>query len=98
MKRLAVAAGLAALALLGSACGSNDTGDERPAQPSGAEPATGSGSAPAHGGLAECLRANGVPDTAGPGAVLGPPPEVDPATWDTAMKACSTLAPGPAAP
>ncbi len=48
--------------------------------------------------LAECLKANGVPDARGPAAVLGPPAGVDQAAWDTAMKACSTLAPGPAAP
>lgn len=51
---------------------------------------------PAHGSLAECLKANGVPDTGGPAAVLGPPAGVDPGAWDKAMKACSTLAPGPA--
>lgn len=50
---------------------------------------------PAHGSLAECLKANGVPDVGGPSAVLGPPAGVDPAAWDKAMKACSTLAPGP---
>jgi hypothetical protein len=52
----------------------------------------------AHGSLAECLKANGMPDAGGPAAVLGPPAGVDQATWDKAMKACSTLAPGPAAP
>lgn len=51
-----------------------------------------------HGSLAECLKANGVPDTGGPAAVLGPPAGVDQGAWDTAMKACSTLAPGPAGP
>ena len=51
-----------------------------------------------HGSLAECLTANGVPDAGGPAAVLGPPAGVDQAAWDKAMKACSTLAPGPAAP
>jgi hypothetical protein len=30
--------------------------------------------------------------------VLGPPAGVDPTTWETAMRACSTLAPGPAGP
>ena len=86
MRRCTAAAALLAAALLCAGCAADGPGDERPTQP------------PAHGGLAECLRANGVPDTAAPGAVLGPPPGVDPATWDTAMKACSTLAPGPAAP
>ena len=51
-----------------------------------------------HGSLAECLKANGVPDAGGPAAVLGPPAGVDQAAWDKAMKACSTLAPGPATP
>ena len=52
----------------------------------------------AHGGLAECLSAHGVKDSGGPAVVLGPPAGVDPGIWDEAMKACSTLAPGPAAP
>ena len=98
MRRRTAAAALLATTLLCAGCAADDAGDERPAQPSGAEPATGTESVPDHGGLAECLRSNGVPDTAAPGAVLGPPTGVDPATWDTAMKACSTLAPGPAAP
>lgn len=51
-----------------------------------------------HGGLADCLRAQGVTDPGGPGAVLGPPAGVDQATWDKAMQACSSLAPGPGAP
>lgn len=53
---------------------------------------------PAHGSLADCLKANGVTDTGGTAVVLGPPPGVDPAKWDKAMKACATLAPGPAGP
>lgn len=51
-----------------------------------------------HGGLAECLRSQGVADAGGPAAVLGPPAGVDQATWDKAMQACSSLAPGPGAP
>lgn len=51
-----------------------------------------------HGTLAECLKAHGIADAGGPAAVLGPPNGVDPAAWDSAMKACSTLAPGPAGP
>ena len=47
-----------------------------------------------HGSLATCLREHGVSETGG-SVVLGPPAGVDPATWDKAMKACSTLAPGP---
>ncbi len=38
---------------------------------------------------------HGVTDSGG-SAVLGPPAGVDQATWDQAMKACATLAPGPA--
>lgn len=49
-----------------------------------------------HGSLAECLRDQGVSDSGGAPAVLGPPAGVDPGTWDEAMKACSTFAPGPA--
>ncbi len=47
-----------------------------------------------HGSLAYCLGQHGVP--APPGPATGPPPGVDPATWDKAMEACSSLAPGPA--
>lgn len=49
-----------------------------------------------HGSLAYCLGQHGLP--ASPGPVTGPPPGVDRATWDTAMQACSSLAPGPDAP
>ncbi len=63
---------------------------------------TESTSAPAkpaeHGGLAECLRGQGVTEAGGPAAVLGPPAGVDQATWDKAMQACSSMAPGPGAP
>ena len=51
-----------------------------------------------HGGLAECLKAHGVQDAGGQAVLMGPPAGVAPDTWDQAMKACSTLAPGPAAP
>lgn len=51
-----------------------------------------------HGGLAECLEAHGVRDAGGQAVLMGPPAGVDQSTWDEAMKACSTLAPGPAAP
>jgi hypothetical protein len=53
-------------------------------------------SSPSHGNLADCLHAHGVPESAGPAAVLGPPAGVDQAVWDQAMSACSQLAPGPA--
>lgn len=47
-----------------------------------------------HGSLAQCLRDHGVPAAPGPGG--GPPPGTDPATWQQAMRSCSSLAPGPA--
>jgi hypothetical protein len=62
------------------------------------KPTTDWESPPAHGSLADCLKANGVVETGNVPVVLGPPAGVDQATWDTAMKACATLAPGPAAP
>jgi len=52
----------------------------------------------AHGSFADCLKANGVDETAAPAAVLGPPEGVDQSTWQQAMQACSSLAPGPAGP
>lgn len=51
-----------------------------------------------HGSLADCLKSHGVQDAGGPAVMMGPPAGVDQATWDQAMKACSALAPGPAAP
>ena len=62
------------------------------------QPATDGDAHPVHGSLADCLKSNGVTETGGAPAVLGPPAGVDPGTWDTAMKACASLAPGPAAP
>ena len=62
------------------------------------QPATDAHSQPAHGSLADCLKANGITETGSSPVVLGPPAGVNQATWDAAMKACSTLAPGPAAP
>lgn len=76
-------------ALLIAACSSK----QEPA-PSPAEGAAN----PAHGSLADCLKAHGVTETGGSPVVLGPPAGVDPGTWDTAMKSCATLAPGPASP
>lgn len=69
-------------------------GKQEPPQPSG----TDSPPPAAHGSLAECLTSHGVSESGGPAVVLGPPAGVDPGTWDRAMKACSTLAPGPAGP
>jgi hypothetical protein len=46
-----------------------------------------------HGSYAGCLAEHGVPTPPpGPG---GPPPGVDKATWDEAVQACASLAPGP---
>ena len=62
-----------------------------------AEPSAPESPSPSsHGNLADCLHAHGVPESAGPAAVLGPPAGVDQAAWDQAMAACSQLAPGPA--
>ncbi|MCE9515018.1 MAG: hypothetical protein K8R24_03595 [Mycobacterium sp.] len=96
MRRKAVTAVLAA-ALCGAGCAGTPESKPPPerAPDSASVPAPAPG---AHGGLAECLHANGVPDSTGPAAVLGPPTDVDPGVWDRAMTACSTLAPGPPAP
>lgn len=86
--RIRALVALAAAAVLGGACAHSEPPTEEPAV---------STAPAAHGGLAECLHAHGIPDTATP-AVLGPPEGVDPAVWQEAMHACSTLAPGPAQP
>jgi hypothetical protein len=79
-----LAAAIAAAGLL-VACSSNTTD----------QPATSTSVAPTgHGTLAQCLSEHGVPMA--PGPAVGPPPGVDPATWQQAMQACSSLAPGPA--
>ena len=88
--RGSVAAAMIATALLSTACSSGRT----PPEPTADTPAPTA----QHGSLAECLRAQGVPESAGPAAVLGPPSGVDESTWEQAMQACSTLAPGPAGP
>jgi hypothetical protein len=88
------AAAVLAAALCSAGCAG--TPESKPPPESGSAPPP---AAPgAHGGLAECLLAIGVPDSTGPAAVLGPPADVDPGVWDRAMTACSTLAPGPPAP
>lgn len=89
MRALRTAAAVGA-ALLIAACSSK----QAPSQPT----TTDWEPLPAHGSLADCLKANGVTETGGAPIVLGPPAGVDQGTWDKAMKACSTLAPGPAAP
>lgn len=105
MTRFTTAAGapLAIVALLLGACSSKT----EPAKPSVA-PSSTMPAAPAsrvetvttppapHGGLADCLHAHGVPESAGAAVVLGPPGGVDPATWQQAVQACSSFAPGPA--
>ncbi len=90
MKRLLP--GTVAAALVLAAC----SGKQVPATTE-PEPVT-TGPASAHGSLAECLKAQGVPESSGAAAVLGPPSGVDPAVWDQAMKQCSDFAPGPAGP
>ncbi|WP_102141488.1 hypothetical protein [Mycobacterium hubeiense] len=81
--RARIAVAVAAVGLV-AACSSNN---EPPQQSPTPDAPTG------HGGLAACLAEHGVP--AAPSAA-GPPPGVDADTWQKAMQACSTLAPGPA--
>lgn len=83
-RRMLITALAAGLLLAG--CASKSTPPEIPES----SPASA-----AHGGLADCLKSHEVADTGGPAAVLGPPAGVDPAAWDDAMRACSSLAPGP---
>ena len=83
MRTAWLAAGVAAAGIL-AGCSSSP-----PAQQS-----TTSVAPTGHGSLAQCLSEHGVP--AAPGPAAGPPPGVDPDTWDEAMQSCSTLAPGPA--
>lgn len=83
---LAAAAAAATLAGCSGATQSPSPSDSGSTPPS-AEPSVG------HGSLAYCLNEHGV--SAGPGPVIGPPPGVDQKTWDEAMSACSSLAPGP---
>ena len=84
MSRFAVAGMLAVAALSIAGC---STKSEEPASVE-SPPAT-------HGSFAECLRSHGVGSPPGPVSPAGPPEGVDPATWEQAMQACSTLAPGP---
>lgn len=81
--RLAVAT---AAAVLLAACSTETPPAEQ--SPTSIAPSSG------HGTLAHCLSEHGVPSA--PGPAVGPPPGVDPATWQQAMQACSSLAPGPA--
>jgi hypothetical protein len=85
--RLAAAA-VATLAVLAAGCSSETS--PPPESPSATEskPATSG-----HGSFAHCLGEHGVP--AAPGPAAGPPPGVDAGTWQQAMQACASLAPGP---
>jgi hypothetical protein len=57
------------------------------------QPATSTSVTPTgHGTLAHCLGEHRVPTA--PGPAVGSPPGVDPATWQQAMQACSSLALG----
>ena len=85
MRAIRLAAAIAAAGLL-AAC-STDT-PACASSPRLRSPPTG------HGALAQCLSEHGVPSA--PGPAVGPPPGVDPGTWQQAMQACSSLAPGPA--
>lgn len=92
MKRLIAGAAAAGVALVLAAC----SGKQAPATTEPEQATTQP--AAAHGSLAECLKAQGIPESSGAAAVLGPPSGVDPAAWDAAMKQCSDFAPGPAGP
>lgn len=92
MKRLVAGAAAAGVALVLAAC----SGKQAPATTEPEQATTQP--AAAHGSLAECLKAQGIPESSGAAAVLGPPSGVDPAAWDAAMKQCSDFAPGPAGP
>jgi len=94
MRRWAIVAVLAA-AIGAAACsppGESPSEAPRPTAPSSTSVAPSAG----HGSLAQCLSRHGVP--APPGPTTGPPPGVDPATWEKAMAECSSLAPGPVGP
>lgn len=107
MTRIPTVAAVAATVLL-SAC-SPKVSTPEPDRPSAATTAPAAASttptsattpaAPAapsaHGGLSDCLKSHGITDSGGTAILLGPPAGVDPGSWDSAMKECSALAPGP---
>lgn len=92
MRALMFGAAAAAVVLAGCSSSPTPSGPPTPISPA---PTTASVAPAEHGSLAHCLQEHGVTDSGG-SAVLGPPAGVDQATWDKAMKACATLAPGPA--
>jgi hypothetical protein len=83
MRRVRLAAVLAAAVIAGGCSSSNDAPSEE-----SSTPAPGG-----HGAYAKCLQDHGV--SAPPGPVAGPPPGSDEATWHKANEACASLAPGP---
>lgn len=84
MRTLWYAAGVAVAAVALAACSPTE---------SAPEPAPSSSAPAEHGSLAHCLSEHGIQAPPGPAATA--PPGVDPATWQKAMQACSTFAPGP---
>jgi len=92
MNRLIAGAVAAGVALGLAACSGKQAPPRTEPEPATTQPTA------AHGSLAECLKAQGIPETSGAAAVLGPPTGVDPAAWDAAMKQCSEFAPGPPGP
>ncbi|MEW5811220.1 MAG: hypothetical protein AB1925_17385 [Actinomycetota bacterium] len=87
MRRFATAAALCSVSMA-VACSS--PAQQEPAPTTTVSPSVG------HGSLAYCLGQHGVPSA--PGPITGPPAGVDEATWEAAMRECSSLAPGPDAP
>ncbi|HEX2214584.1 MAG TPA: hypothetical protein VHH12_14265 [Mycobacterium sp.] len=84
MRAYRLAAGFAVAAML-AGCSTDP-----PAEP----PSTTSEAPAGHGSLAQCLNEHGVPAAPGPAAT--PPAGVDRDSWNEAMQACASLAPGPA--
>jgi hypothetical protein len=78
-------------AVLVSAAFTGCSSDTAPSQQTPPAPESGQHGAH-HGGYAGCLAEHGVP-TPPPGPD-GPPPGVDQATWDKAVQACASQAPG----
>lgn len=102
MNRMWTVAALTATLLVGACSSKTATPEPDRSSPSVTSPATAATTtatttaAPsAHGGLSECLKSHGVTDSGGTAIVLGPPAGVDPGAWNSAMKECSSLAPGP---